>query len=120
MGITMREYLSSLRKQKVAVIGIGVSNTPLIKTLLRSGIDVTACDRNERDSFDGQAEELESLGAKLHLGPDYLSGLNHHVIFRTPGMRPDLPELQHAAERGSVITSEMERFSRSAPARSSA
>jgi UDP-N-acetylmuramoylalanine--D-glutamate ligase len=110
MGMTMRDYLSSLKNKKVAVIGIGVSNTPLIKTLRRNGIDVTACDKNERGAFDGLAEELESLGAKLQLGPDYLSKLNHHVIFRTPGMRPDLPELQQAAAHGSVITSEMEAF----------
>jgi UDP-N-acetylmuramoylalanine--D-glutamate ligase len=110
MEMTMREYLTSLKNKKVAVLGIGVSNTPLIKTLLRNGIDVTACDKNDRAFFDGLAEELESLGAKLQLGEGYLDGLNHHVIFRTPGMRPDLPELQQAAAHGSVITSEMEAF----------
>ena len=33
------------------------------------------------------------------------------MLFRsTPGMRPDLPELTTAVERGSVLTSEMEVF----------
>ena len=48
MAITLQQYLDSLQGKRVAVIGIGVSNTPLIKTLLRAGIDVTACDKNPR------------------------------------------------------------------------
>ncbi|MBM6977040.1 UDP-N-acetylmuramoyl-L-alanine--D-glutamate ligase [Intestinimonas butyriciproducens] len=110
MPTTIQEYLAGLKGKSVAVIGIGVSNTPLIKMLLRAGIKVTACDRNRREDFGGLTEELESLGAELRLGPDYLKGLDHDVIFRTPGMRPDVPELLLAQARGSVITSEMEVF----------
>ena len=110
MSITIQEYLAGLKGKTVAVVGIGVSNTPLIKMLLRSGVRVTACDRNRREDFGGLAEELESLGAELRLGPDYLKGLDHDVIFRTPGMRPDVPELLLAQAKGSVITSEMEVF----------
>ena len=110
MRSTIQEYLSALRGKRVAVIGIGVSNTPLIKMLLRAGVKVTACDKRRRDDFDGQVEELESLGAELHLGPDYLDGLDHDVIFRTPGLRPDVPQLLAAREKGSILTSEMEVF----------
>ena len=39
------EYLTSLQNQTVAVIGIGVSNQPLIRLLLSRGISVTACDK---------------------------------------------------------------------------
>ena len=117
MSSTIQDYLASLRGKRAAVIGIGVSNTPLIKMLLRAGIQVTACDRRQRDDFGGQAEELESLGAELHLGPGYLEGLDQDVIFRTPGLRPDVPELIAAKERGSVITSEMEVFFQVCPCR---
>ena len=107
---TIQEYLAGLKGKRVAVIGIGVSNTPLIKMLLRAGIKVTACDKRTKESFAGQAEELESLGAMLKLGPDYLKDLDFEVIFRTPGMRPDLPELVEALQRGAILTSEMEVF----------
>ena len=110
MGSTIQEYLASLRGKRVAVLGIGVSNTPLIKMLLRADVEVTACDKRQREDFGGQAEELESLGAELRLGPDYLDGLDHDVIFRTPGLRPDVPQLLAARERGSTITLEMEVF----------
>lgn len=108
--MTLQEYIASLRGRTVAVIGIGVSNTPLLRLLLREGIAVTACDRSDRAKLGALAEELEAAGAVLRLGDGYLQGLDHDVIFRTPGLRPDVPELEAARARGSVITSEMEVF----------
>ena len=108
--VKFEEYLSSLRNKTVAVIGIGVSNRPLIELLLSRGVAVTACDKKDRATLGAPAEELVGKGCRLRLGPDYLKDLTEDVIFRTPGMRPDLPELNAAVERGSVLTSEMEVF----------
>ncbi|MGI6497701.1 MAG: UDP-N-acetylmuramoyl-L-alanine--D-glutamate ligase [Oscillospiraceae bacterium] len=110
MRSTIKEFLASIKGKRVAVIGIGVSNTPLIRMLLRAGISVTACDKNDRIQFGDLAEELESLGATLQMGEDYLQNLNQDIVFRTPGMRPDHPALLKAAAGGSVVTSEMEVF----------
>ena len=110
MAFTLQDYLTSLKGKRVAVIGIGVSNTPLIKTLLSAGISVTACDKNKRETFGPLADELESLGAELHLGDTYLEGLDQDVIFRSPGIRPDIPPFLAAIEKGSILTSEMEVF----------
>lgn len=104
------EYIGALRGKTVAVLGIGVSNTPLIELLCRSGVQVIACDKKSREALGDTAAALEALGAKLRLGEDYLKGIDADVIFRTPGMRPDLPELLSARERGAVITSEMQVF----------
>lgn len=60
------------------------------------------------------ADELERGGCTLRLGPDYLEGLHEDVIFRTPGLRPDMPQIAAAVSDGSVLTSEMEAFFRSA------
>ena len=117
MELSIQEYLSSLRGKRVAVLGVGVSNTPLIKMLLRAGVKVTACDRKPMSAFAGLAEELESLGATLKLGEDYLEDLDFEVIFRTPGMRPDLPQLVAAQQNGAVLTSEMEVFFQVCPCR---
>ena len=104
------DYLTSLQNQTVAVIGIGVSNQPLIRLLLSRGISVTACDKKSREALGVVGDQLEAMGCRLQLGEDYLQGLDQDVIFRTPGMRPDLPELVSAVERGSKLTSEMEVF----------
>ena len=108
--MNFEEYLHTLHNKTVAVIGIGVSNRPLIELLLDRGVAVTACDRQERAALGPYADTLEEKGACLRLGPDYLEGLREDVIFRTPGMRPDLPQLTAAVARGSVLTSEMEVF----------
>ncbi len=113
----METYLHSLKGKRVAVIGIGISNTPLIRLLLSAGVDVTACDKNERESFGPLADELEAQGARLRLGAGYLDGLDQDVIFRTPGMHPDTPALAQARARGSVVTSEMEAFFQVCPCR---
>lgn len=108
--MTLHQYLDTLKNKTVAVVGIGVSNTPWLRRLLQEGIRVTACDKRSRDALGALAEELEKAGCRLQLGENYLQGLNQDVIFRTPGLRPDVPELLAAKARGSEITSEMEVF----------
>lgn len=108
--MNLQDYLMTLKDKRIAVLGIGVSNTPLIRLLREHGVAVTACDKKERTALGKTAEELEAMGADLKLGSDYLKDIDADVIFRTPGMRPDLPELLAAKERGSRITSEMQVF----------
>ena len=113
--MTLREYLDAVRHKTVAVVGIGVSNEPLIRLLLQEGVAVTACDKRTREQLGKLAGELEARGARLQLGPDYLEGLDQDIIFRTPGLRPDVPQLAKAVAGGSELTSEMEVFFRVCP-----
>ena len=116
--MTLEEYVDSIRDKSIAILGIGVSNTPLIELLCRSGCDVTACDKRSREQMGEEGDRLEALGAKLRLGEDYLEDLTEDVIFRTPGLMPFEEHLEQARQRGSVVTSEMEAFSGSVPAES--
>ena len=108
--MTLREYVDSLRNKTVAVLGVGVSNTPLVRLLLQNGVSVAVCDKRTRQQMGALADELERGGCTLRLGPDYLEGLHEDVIFRTPGLRPDMPQIAAAVSDGSVLTSEMEAF----------
>ena len=108
--LELKDWLSALRGKTAAVLGIGVSNTPLIELLCKNGVNVVACDKKTRDRLGDAADRLEALGATLRLGDGYLTDLAADVVFRTPGMRPDVPELLAARERGSVVTSEMQVF----------
>lgn len=110
--MTFASWLESLQNKSVAIVGIGVSNTPLIRLLTDHGVAVTACDRATREQFQNDAllQELEGRGVHLQMGADYLEGLNQDFIFRSPGIRPDIPAFEAAKTRGSVITSEMEVF----------
>ena len=113
--MTLLEYVESIRSRRIAVIGIGVSNLPLLELLLHHGCDVTACDLRTREQMEGEAERLEALGAKLRLGKDYLENLDQDLIFRTPGLMPFDPHLEAAKAQGSEITSEMEVFLKLCP-----
>ena len=110
MNHMVDRYFSSLKGKRVVVLGIGVSNRPLIRMLLSFGIRTTACDKAERTAIDEEVLELERLGAELRLGETYLDDLQADIVFRTPGMHPDIPALVKLRESGAVITSEMEAF----------
>lgn len=86
--MTLHEYLQGMKGKTAAVIGLGVSNRPLVELLARNGVKVIACDRKERAALGGAAAHYEALGAVLHLGEGYLRDLDADVVFRTPGMRP--------------------------------
>lgn len=110
MESILTDYLNSLKGKKIAVIGMGVSNAPLVKRMLQAGLSVRVCDKRERENFEGLAE-LEAKGLRVSLGANYLDGVEGaDVIFRTPGVRPDVPQITRAVEQGARLTSEMETF----------
>ena len=108
-----KEYIKG---KKVSVIGIGISNRPLIKYLVSLGAIVSAHDKKTEEALGDIAQELKDLGVKLSLGDNYLDNLYADIIFKTPGMRYDNPYLVNARNNGSIITSEMEVFFEICPA----
>ncbi len=110
-------FKSFVKNKDISVIGIGISNLPLIKFLCENGANVTACDRKTLSELGETGAELSSLGVKLNCGEDYLENLSGEIIFKTPGMRFDVPALEKARKKGSVITSEMEVFFEVCPAK---
>ena len=109
------QYFTSLKGKKIAVLGLGVSNRPLVRLLLEFGCDVTGCDRTPREKLDAEVLELETAGCKLRVGDDYLEGVEADVLFRTPGMHPGNPAIVALAQKGAKVTSEMEVFFEVAP-----
>ena len=103
-------YFTSLKDKKVAVLGLGVSNRPLVRLLLEFGCSVVGCDKTPRENLDAEVLQLEKMGCKLHVGEDYLEGVEADVVFRTPGMHPGNPAIVALRSRGAQITSEMEIF----------
>ena len=108
-------YFESLRDKRVAVLGLGVSNRPLVRLLLEFGCRVTGCDRTPREKLDDEVLELEKQGCVLRLGESYLEGVEADILFRTPGMHPANPAIRALADRGAKVTSEMEAFFRVCP-----
>lgn len=112
------EFKEFIKGKKVGVVGIGVSNIPLIHFLVELQAVVTAFDKKTHSLLGQVASDFEKNGVKLVLGEDYLNDLTgFDVIFKTPSMRIDDPALLKAKEEGTYITSEMEEFIKYCPAK---
>lgn len=106
----MYSLANYFKDKSVTLLGAGVSNMPLAAVLADMCSSLTVRDRKNASELGSEGELLKALGARLITGENYLDGLGGDFVFRSPGMRPDMPELKKAAENGSVITSEMEFF----------
>lgn len=103
-------FKKSIEGKKITVIGIGISNMPLIEMLTKCGAVVTACDAHDAQWLGENYKKCVELGVNVHLGEDYLDYLSDEIIFKTPGMRYDKPQLVNAVKNGAKLTSEMETF----------
>ncbi|MPQ44980.1 UDP-N-acetylmuramoyl-L-alanine--D-glutamate ligase [Clostridium tarantellae] len=105
------EFKQFIKNKNVAVVGIGVSNIPLINFLFQLGAKVTAFDIKSKEELGEIAIDFQNKGIKLELGKNYLDRLSgFQVIFKTPSMRIDCEALVKAKNEGAYITSEMEEF----------
>ena len=107
------EFKNFINGKKVAVVGIGVSNIPLINFLVKLGANVTGFDIKSEEALGDIAVDFKKKGVKLQLGEGYLDNLTgYEVVFKTPSMRIDCDALVRAKQEGAYITSEMEEFVR--------
>ncbi|MBQ7669620.1 MAG: UDP-N-acetylmuramoyl-L-alanine--D-glutamate ligase [Clostridia bacterium] len=103
--------------KKAVLLGAGVSNTPLVKFLSSYGAKIEIRDKKSRDEMKPEAlSGFDAAGAVLVTGEEYLSGIKCDYLFRSPGFRPDLPEIKEAVTRGAFLTSETDLFTELSPA----
>lgn len=106
----IQEFYRSIQGKTIAFCGIGGSNLPLAVTFAQKGAAVTARDRRSEEQLGDAVRVLREAGVRLVTGEGYLRDLGEDIVFRTPGMKYDLPELDAARRRGAAVTSEMEVF----------
>ena len=108
--INIKALIEKIKGKKVAVLGVGVNNVPLIRFLIAKGANVTAFDRKPASDLGVVHNELKNLGVHFSMGEHYLKRLNHKIIFKTPGIPLTVPEIAHAIESGAIVTNEIEVF----------
>lgn len=107
-----------LSGRRVAVVGLGVENVPLARFLVRQGARVVGLDRKPLSALTPKAAALAALGVRLATGEDYLAALTtdrYDLVFLTPGMAKDSPEISAARARGARITNQTDLFLRLCP-----
>ena len=113
----LQEFNQYLIGRKVAIIGLGVSNIPLIDYLRDLKAVVTVFDKRTIDKIDKEVmDKVVNYGMEFSLGSNYLSKLkDFDIIFRSPSCLPTTKELAEEAARGAIVTTEIEMLMELAP-----
>ena len=110
--------VTSAKTRGAAVLGLGVSGVAAATFLLSSGVtSPLLCDKDPEKAREPAVLDLISRGAKTQLGADWLRGLPAGLVVRSPGIRPDLSELDRAKRSGATVLGEVGLFLSYSPAR---
>ncbi|HHV79317.1 MAG TPA: UDP-N-acetylmuramoyl-L-alanine--D-glutamate ligase [Firmicutes bacterium] len=100
-----------LEGKRIALVGLGVSNLALARYLHAKGLSFEVRDKKRAEQLEDKLSQLPPSVSRLILGDGYLDGLEQlDLVFLTPGMRKDFPEIRHAVGCGTVFSSEMALF----------
>jgi UDP-N-acetylmuramoylalanine--D-glutamate ligase len=89
------------------ILGLGVSNLPLADIILSSGESLTIIDKKSVSELGDAALELQKRGAKFIQDATF-GNIEGELIFRSPGIRPDIDGIKKAQSFGAELTSETE------------
>ena len=110
-----KDLLNDVKGKKIAILGLGVSNIPLAKMLVCEGEceSITVYDKKTLSELSEDALLLAEQGVKFVHG---FESIEADVIFRSPGIRPDIDAISNAIQGGAVLTSEIEKLLQYTPA----
>ena len=113
----LENFEKNLKNQKVAVIGLGVSNIPLIDYLKEKQAKVTVFDDREKEKIDENIiNKVNEYEFESYFGKNNLENLQgFDLIFRSPSCLPTKTELIAEKQRGAIITTEIEQLMKMAP-----
>ena len=111
------EFENYIINKKIAIIGLGVSNIPLIDYFYNKKSNVTLFDGRESSELSTDVlDKIKKYKMEIFTGKNYLTSLNgYDLILRSPSCLPTTPELEKEAERGALVTSEIELFMKMCP-----
>ncbi len=113
----LEEFNNYIRYRKVAIIGLGVSNLPLLEYFHEKKAKVTVFDSREIAEMPKEImDKITEYSMEFSLGKNYLSKLQgFDLIMRSPSCLPTVPELEEEAERGAIVTTEVELLMKMCP-----
>ncbi len=117
MNKKLEEFNEYLIDRNIAIIGLGVSNLPLLRYMNKTGANATVFDNREMEDIPKDVmDQILRYDMPYFFGKDSLRNLHgFDMIFRSPSCMPNLPELIKEEERGAVVTSEIEMLMKLCP-----
>ncbi|OQW97792.1 MAG: UDP-N-acetylmuramoyl-L-alanine--D-glutamate ligase [Desulfobacteraceae bacterium A6] len=99
--------------KKTVVVGLGKTGISAAVFLRKRGAQVTVSDSSKDKNLDDAAKELQAIGVNVELGTHSSSSfLNAEIIVLSPGVPHTIEPVTRAAERGALVTGEIELASR--------
>lgn len=113
----LEDFNNYVRNKKVAIIGIGVSNIPLLEYFYNLSAEISIFDIKQKESLNKEiAEKIDKYNINYYGGEDNLNYLiGFDIIFRSPSIMPYIKELKAEHDRGAIITSEIEMVLKLSP-----
>ena len=116
-NLKLKAFENNVKGKRIAIIGLGVSNIPLIDYLYNLQAKVTVFDEREIENIDEDIiEKIKSYNFDLVTGRNalhFLRGFN--IIFRSPSCLPTTLQLVSEQKRGAIVTSEIEMLLNTCP-----
>ena len=115
----LEEFNEYIRYRKIAIIGLGVSNIPLIDYLYEKKARVTVFDDREKEKIPAEIiKKINEYQFETSFGKDNLKKLkNFDIIFRSPSCMPTKKELKEEEKRGALVTTEIEMLMQMCPSK---
>ncbi len=113
----LEEFNNYVKFRKVAIIGMGVSNIPLLDYFYEKKSKVMVFDNREISEMPKDImDKITEYSMEFSLGKNYLSKLNNFdLIIRSPSCMPTIPEIEKEATRGAIVTTEVELLMKMCP-----
>ena len=113
----LNEFEEYIKFRKVAIIGLGVSNLPLLDYMFDKKAKVSVFDEREEKQIPKEVmDKIKNYGFNFYFGKNSLENLNgFDIIFRSPSCLPTRKELKQEEEKGATVTTEIEMLMKMCP-----
>ena len=113
-------FIENIKSKRIAIAGLDAWNISLAEYLGKQGLQFTVFDISHEDFHEDikdKIEKLEDYDIGFEMGQDCLKKLTgFDIIFRSPGLNPNITEFIEAQKNGAVLTTETEVFMDLCPA----
>ena len=115
----LEEFNNYVTGKNIAIIGLGVSNIPLLEYFYNLDCKISVFDNREKEEISQEVlEQIEKYSVEYYGGKNNLENLKgYNIIFRSPSVMPYRKELKEEEERGAIITSEIEMVLKLTPSK---
>lgn len=115
----LEQFNKFTSSKKIAIIGLGVSNLPLLDYFHNLSCKISVFDNRTKEELNKETiEKIDRYGIKYFGGENNLENLKgFDIIFRSPIVMPYRKEIKEEQERGALVTSEIEMVLKLTPSK---